>query len=397
MADECFWTAALYTPLRETLARWQALHTPRRRFVQAVALADVLVDGTSRDVHTPAPRTMRCVGVPAHAWLAERLVLAYVLQAPYRSVAHDTPEAMQPFRPPLEQLVAFLADKERVRGVWCGIHADAAVRQVHDALRVLLGAADHLPELGACVPAEVGRLPQCPHHTVPLARVEVETAVSLLQRAAQTPLAIADQRALAEKLSTESAMDACLAVQDRTDTLGVQDVAQVVAHNPAMACQWVVASATHYPFPAPLMDALGEVLALYADTSVSIQRRAHHFLGRLLLVTAPSPVFQWRVQAQCVPRYLGVRLQHLPTHTEPDAYLEEWAGFVAQLVEKGLLPLHVADRTCAPDGVPAADDRLAHDTLDALAIELRSWALAHSQYTFGARLFAALTSPVVRA
>lgn len=375
MHGEAWWASALYQPLRATRAAWEEAHPPPRQFLDALELVPVLVDGAEAGGARRAAREPRVVGVPSHAWLAQRVVLAYVLHVPYAEA--NAPVQMQPFRAAVERVYTWLQrrDDEGWAPRWLGMYSESAVHSAQDTLYHLLGAPQSLAHLGEAVPAALLQLPVCPHKPLE-ERLGVDRAAYLLQRASHSALSVPDQRFLLALLQRSHDVDPCLGLA----AFGIDDVARAAVHNTHAAYAWTLVLGAH-AFP---WEALGEALSLHACAGRGPQRRVHDFLAQLLQST-----YSYTVQTQCMPGYLGLRAQQLaPPAADDEASTEEFAVYVAQLIEKGLLPIHASQRTWDV----AQNTDTAHDTLDALAVELRSLALAYSKYAFGAQLFSALTS-----
>lgn len=376
MGEEVVGARALYVPLADTLQAWEAAHPPPRRFLDALALVPTLVDGAERGALFKNAREPKCLQVPVHAWLAQRLVLAYVCHAPYVRQTRVPPPEMQPFRAAVEQVYAWMQRRDEPSGAprWFAMYTESAVHDVQDTLYHLLGAPRSVEDVGHVVPAQVCQLPICPHQTLPQ-QLDVDRAVHALQRAASTALGVPEQRfllAYLQRAATHDA-DACILL---AHTFGYTDVARVAVHNPHVAYEWVVCSCVHTALPSTFWEELGTACAEHAQTHLAAQRHIHELLAHLCTPKSPANV-RVAVQTHTLPRYLGLRAQHLAA--VPDAATEELGIYVAQLVERDLLPIHASQRTW---DVPQPED-----ALDALAVELRSMALAYSKYAFGAQLF----------
>ncbi|WFD41979.1 hypothetical protein MPSI1_000618 [Malassezia psittaci] len=345
-----FWARALYQPLESTLEEWEKTYEPSRRFLEATHFLNTLVDGTEPGKGPKVTREPEVLDVPVHIWLPQRLIIAYVCHAPYIKYSKVVPSRLQPFRQVVELLYNWLKRREDEGST---------------------------AEIGAAVPAVLCELPMCPHQQG-LSRLEVDRHVYLLQRAMSTSLSIPEQRSLAAYLHR------CF-VQDTDECFlfdslqGPQNAAQIAGYNARIAYEWVACVVSKNEFPLSFWEELGDACVQRANASLGAQRRIHEFLAQLSTPES-SPSVYLAAQLHTLPRYLALRAQHL--NAIPDGITEELCLFISQLVEKNLLPIHPNQRVW--------ETPQPEDALDALAVELRSMALAYSKYAFGAQLFHAL-------
>ncbi|WFC97891.1 hypothetical protein MYAM1_000613 [Malassezia yamatoensis] len=374
-----FWARALYCPLESTLEEWEKIYEPSRRFLEATRFLNILVDGTEPEKGPKVTREPEVLDVPVHIWLPQRLIIAYVCHAPYIKNSKAVPSRLQPFRQVLELLYNWLKRREDEGWAprWWGMYSKSGVDAVQDCLYQFLYSPRSTVEIGAVVPAVLCELPMCPHQQG-LTRLEVDRPIYLLQRAMSASLSIPEQRSLVACLQRclVQGADECFLFDS---SQGPQNAAQIAGYNASIAYEWVACVVSKDEFPLSFWEELGEACAQRANASLGAQRRIHEFLAQISTPKSSSSV-HLGAQLYTLPRYLALRAQHL--NPIPDGITEELCLYIAQLVEKNLLPIHPSQRVW--------ETPQPEDALDALAVELRSMALAYSKYAFGAQLFHAL-------
>ena len=446
-ADERVVTAAPPdAPLGALRLAWYAACARPERFLHAVQVwLPVLLDGLEAPEQVRAEP--RCLGGPPPAhWLVQRVVLAYLAHAPYilEVAGAPPPAALQPFRGVVERLQVEVAAALREPGhrciaLWLRGSPPAFVEAASAALELLLGARADVEQLGALVPQQLLEAPEqalavlrggAAGDSAPAARAE-----TLLRAARDRPLSLAEQSGLLPHLQHgRRAPETAVALTPEL----VRSAARIAPRNTRIALEALLCASVAPGAPREL-PALAELWTLLAHELASLDalRRACELWARLLLddtyVQAQSDV-PLRLRVRFLAKCYGV-LTWLPLclelvnraelHTGEDEentcveHVRHLCEFAAHAMQRHSL-LAGAQVACAPaepaalEGPPApppgpesadmlvcreADldapgvrelQRAARDRADICAVELRSFALHHSRYAFGAQLFGLL-------
>ncbi|PKI83230.1 Oligosaccharide translocation protein rft1 [Malassezia vespertilionis] len=380
------WATALYVPLGASLRAFEDAVPRTHRFIKCASWPEYF------SVRSDAPRTL--APVPVQFCLAQYLVMCFLCHAPYATKA--APEK-QPFRPALQQFLVHLE-------VWPSTYDVRARQTAAQFVRRLLDG-----DVAQC--AQLVPIDAVQHRTDwngdTTVHMELDLLVYLLYAACDGPLQLHEQRWALAWMDTHA--DIILSVHRYlvawpphvAAELGTR-WARAARFSDTLAYRWICLACEKQIDVLHTFEQLGGAFADMYGTHSAVQRRIESCMIRLArsthaVATADGPIpLVFVAQTQCIPRYLGMRIQALVRPGAPQDSAPAFCAFATTLIEQRLLPVHIEDR--AWDTIPASPLLLrAHNTLDALAAELRSVGLHYSTRAFGAALFAATTQRVERA